>query len=109
MAKASRRFRRSRSPLSGFSSCGRFSHFGPPTAPSSTASLRSAFFAVSSVRGAPWRSMEQPPKSSVSSVKSIPFFSPSAFSTATLTSVTSTPIPSPGRTSILGNSLFSLA
>ena len=42
-----------RRPLSGFKLKSKLSYFGPPTAPSRTASTSSAFFIVSSWRGIP--------------------------------------------------------
>ena len=82
-------------------STGMSSHFGPPTAPSSTARERRRHRSITSSRsGVPCASIEQPPINSVSNAKSIPNCEPTASSTRRACSVTSGPIPSPGNNTI---------
>src|SRR5262245_8999702 len=72
------------------------SHFGPPTAPSSTASATRQAASVSAGSGSPASSIAAPPKACSSTASS----SGSTASTRTATAITSGPIPSPGRQTI---------
>src|SRR5574341_1143891 len=108
-AKTPSPLRRPRSPCSGRTFAFGSSHFGPPTAPSSTAldfwhSARTA-----SVSATPWASMEQPPISRSVNVKSWPRFFAMTWRTRMASAVTSGPMPSPGRTTMFafnGSSLL---
>src|SRR5262245_28639380 len=72
------------------------SHFGPPTAPNSTASAARQASSVSDGSGSPTASIAAPPNACSSTESS----SGSASRTATATAITSGPIPSPGRQTI---------
>src|SRR5690606_28448510 len=75
-------------------------HFGPPTAPSSTASARLQASSVAGGSGSPCRSIAMPPMSCSLNWKSCPWRAPTARSTSTAAAVTSGPMPSPGSTAI---------
>src|SRR5207248_502445 len=68
------------------------SHFGPPTAASSTASAPRHASSVSSVRAVPYASIDAPPNGYSSYSSS----APAARSTSTAGPMTSGPTPSPG-------------
>src|SRR5690606_30954438 len=87
-------------PRSGRMAGSMVSHFGPPTAPSSTASAARARSRVSSASGTPYLSMAAPPNSSKASSKPRANLSLARFSTLTASAMISGPIPSPGRTRI---------
>lgn len=75
------------------------SHFGPPTAPNSTASAAFAFATVSGAIGVPSASIAAPP-TSASSISKLSARRRSNQSMMRRTSrITSGPIPSPGSTS----------
>src|SRR3954465_8390834 len=80
------------------------SHFGPPKAPSSTASEALQAASASSVSAVPWRSIAAPPAGCSSNVRS----PATALRTSTAEAATSGPIPSPGRRAILGISCVTL-
>src|SRR5690242_11520553 len=89
---------RSRSrPRSGFLAKGTLSHFGPPTAPSSTASAVMAFAIVASLTGRPSLSMAAPPTSASSTSKPTARRLPSQSMVRRTWRMTSGPMPSPGR------------
>src|SRR5512133_3547619 len=97
------------SPCSGRTLALGSSHFGPPTAPSSTAldfwhSVRTA-----SVSATPWASIEQPPISRSTNVKSWPRFFATTWRTRMASAVTSGPMPSPGRTTMFAFNGVSLS
>src|SRR6185437_11092854 len=75
-------------------------HFGPPTAPSSTALAAWHAARVDAGSGSPWRSMAIPPMSCSLKVKVWLKRLATAFRTATAAAATSGPMPSPGRTTI---------
>ena len=99
LANSSMSLRRRSRPRSGFCANGRLSHFGPPTAPSSTASAFIAFSIAASVKGTPCLSIEQPPTSSSSVSKLSAWFLPNQSSTRFTCAITSGPMPSPARIS----------
>ena len=86
------------SPCSGRTLARGSSHFGPPTAPQSTASARSAASIVSGRIAMPWASMQAPPTSSSLVRKSWPKRAPIASRARTPSAVTSGPMPSPAST-----------
>src|SRR5512147_1537966 len=89
---------RSRSkPRSGLISNGSRSHFGPPTAPSRTASAASASAIVLSVIGTPCASIEAPPTSPCETSKPMPRLRSSHSMTRRTSAITSGPMPSPAR------------
>ncbi|MNR30013.1 hypothetical protein D3C85_1474400 [compost metagenome] len=73
------------------------SHFGPPTAPSNTASAARARSRVSSANGTPCLSMAAPPITSWLNSKPRANLSLASSSTLTASAMISGPIPSPGR------------
>src|SRR5476651_2133356 len=73
------------------------SHFGPPTAPSSTASAARARSRVSSARGTPCLSMAAPPITSWLNSKPRLYLVLATSRTLTASAMISGPIPSPGR------------
>src|ERR1700742_1245207 len=94
--------RRPSSPCSGRGALGSVvSHFGPPTAPSRTASDALQASSTSSVRATPCSSIEQPPISRSSKENS-----PSELSSSIAAATISGPIPSPGRTTMRGAELM---
>src|SRR4051812_2955531 len=96
LANRPRPARRPSSPCSGRGASGSVvSHFGPPTAPSSTASASRQPARVSSGRGDPVASIAAPPTKYSENVNPS-----SALSTSTAEATTSGPIPSPGRRAI---------
>ncbi|MNN09605.1 hypothetical protein D3C81_1224920 [compost metagenome] len=87
-------------PVSGRSSFGLLSHFGPPTAPSNTAS---AFWHTSSVScgsGVPFSSIAMPPNNACSVSNLYPNSSSVRFNTFSASATTSGPMPSPAITAI---------
>ena len=94
-AKTSRPLRKASRPASGRLSRAVPAHFGPPTAPSRTASDRRACSSVSSFNGVPWASKDAPPTSPSSNRRSGARTSTRRRTSAT----TSGPIPSPGNNS----------
>src|SRR3954470_6393731 len=90
------------SPCSGRGAAGSAaSHFGPPTAASSTASAFAQASSVSSVSAVPWPSMEAPPTSRSSISKPPSRRARSCFAAA----MTSGPMPSPARATMRGLSV----
>ena len=88
-------------PCSGRTLAAGLDHFGPPTAPKSTASARSAQApAWPAGSASPVASMAAPPSSADSNSKAWPKRAATAASTRTASAVTSPPMPSPGRTAI---------
>ena len=83
--------------LSGFLENSNLSHFGPPTAPSKTASLSKAIFITLSVIGSPCLSKEIPPANSSVISKSADFFLLNQTIIFLTSFITSGPIPSPAR------------
>src|SRR3954454_6003467 len=93
LANRPRPLRRPRSPCSGRGAPGSVvSHFGPPTAPSNTASALRHASRTSSVSALPCSSIEAPPTTC-----SVNSNSPSASSSRLAAPTISGPIPSPGR------------
>ena len=90
-----------RSAFSGRISESTLSHFGPPTAPNSTASLSFADSIVSCGSGMPNASIAAPPALSSLVKISISFLEAAASNTSIAAVVISGPIPSPGITAIL--------
>src|ERR1022692_1226924 len=88
------------SPCSGRTLARGSSHFGPPTAPSSTASAARATSSVSGGSADPVASMAAPPMRASRSVKVCPHFSSTTASTRLASPTTSGPIPSPGKTAM---------
>src|SRR5205809_866206 len=101
LAKRSSSLRRPRSPRSGFCSCGRASHLGPPTAPKRMASLCSHSRRVEAGSGSPVASMAAPPMRAASNSKEAPVARPTTSSTLRASGVTSCPMPSPPSSAIL--------
>ena len=98
-AKRSISFRRRSKPLSGFSSNGKSSYFGPPTDPNKTASALTASARVSSVNGVPCASYAAPPTNPSCRSNDKDRLAPSQSTTLRTCPTTSGPIPSPGSTS----------
>ena len=92
---------RPRSAVSGLASPERSSHFGPPTAPSSTLSLALHRFTVASGRHSPVSSIAIPPARALLNSNSCPKISPVFSSTSHAALHTSGPIPSPSITATL--------
>src|SRR6185369_11497227 len=86
--------------------CG-LSHFGPPTAPSRTASLRLASSRLAAGSATPSRSMALPPITASLNSSCRPNRPAHSSSTARACAVTSGPIPSPGSTAMLTRSMSS--
>src|SRR3954452_19437094 len=102
LAYRPRPLRRPSSPCSGRGAAGSVaSHFGPPTAASSTASAFAQASSVSSVSAVPWASMEAPPTSRSSISKPPSRRARSCFAAA----MTSGPMPSPARATMRGLSV----
>ena len=89
------------SPCSGRTFAVGLSHLGPPTAPSSTASLHWHKKTVSGGSGCPVASIAQPPRNSEPNTNSWPKRLPMASNTLTASAVTSGPMPSPGKSAIV--------
>ena len=77
------------------------SHFGPPTAASSTASDAFAASSVSCGSAVPVASMAAPPSSASVYSNATSYFAPSTSSTFTASAMISGPMPSPGSRQIL--------
>ena len=84
------------SPVSGRSSRGLPSHFGPPMAAMRMESAAWQLLSVASGQGEPVASMAQPPRSCSSNSKLTPAVSPAATRAFTVAAVISGPMPSPG-------------
>ena len=84
-------------PASGRGAAGSVvSHFGPPTAASSTASAAFAASSVAAGSGSPTASMAAPPISDSLQSKRVSYFAPTASRTFTPSAMISGPMPSPG-------------
>ena len=87
-------------PRSGFSSCGKPSHFGPPTEPNMIAVALRQSSRLAGGSGVPVASMAHPPTSASSNSSETPACFPTVFKTLTASPVTSGPMPSPASTAI---------
>src|SRR5262249_36557386 len=99
-AKRSSSLRSASSPRSARCSCGRWSHFGPPTAPNRIAWALRARSSVEAGSGVPVASIALPPISPCSNSKPSPVALATDCNTRTASTVTSWPMPSPGKTAI---------
>ena len=93
--------RKPRSAFSGRISGATLSHFGPPTAPSSTASDARQISSWSFGSGFCRLSIAAPPATTCLYTNSCPYFFATASSTRTASATTSGPIPSPGISAIV--------
>ena len=97
LAKRSISLRKRNKPRSGFTLKSRSSYFGPPTAPSKTASTSWALAIVSSCSGVPCASYAQPPTKSSNTSKGRARLAPYQSITLRTSVITSGPIPSPAK------------